>query len=151
MGGPAEGSNWNGEDPGMGKYETTPDDPNLSYAKKATELALDRLKQAVKGGKDGDQLLKDLGWTRDEAQQFIDRQEQRLRAAAKNNPNDQDRRQAEDALRSLGLRPATTSRMNTGLTSDGQRGMASGRRTTPPPEYIEQFKAYSQGVNQGGN
>ncbi len=133
----------------MAATPTAADDPNLQYAKKATGLALEHLKQAMKNGKEGDQLLKDLGWTREEAQQFIDRQEARLRAAAKANPNDEARQKAEDALRSLGLRPAQTDRSGNGLTSDAERGMSTGRHTSPPPEYIEQYKAFSQGVNQG--
>ena len=72
----------------MAATPTAADDPNLQYAKKATGLALEHLKQAMKNGKEGDRLLKDLGWTR-RAQQFIDRQEARLRAAAKANPNDE--------------------------------------------------------------
>ena len=145
--GPGAGSNWDGTGT-VGQTPTAADDPNLAYAKKATELALDHLKQAMKN-KDGDKLLKDLGWTREEAQQFIDRQEARLRAAAKANPNDEARQKAEDALRSLGLRPVQTDRSGSGLTSDEQRGMSTGRRTSPPPEYMDQYKAFSQGVNQG--
>ncbi len=147
--GPGAGTNWNGQ----GSIAATPtaaDDPNLEYAKKATALALDHLKQAMKNGKDGDQLLKDLGWTPQEAQQFIDRQEARLRAAAKANPNDEARVKAEDALRSLGLRPAQTDRSGNRLTSDAERGMSAGRHTSPPPEYRDQYKAFSQGVNQEG-
>ncbi len=147
--GPGAGSNWNGQG-SMAATPTAADDPNLQYAKKATGLALEHLKQAMKNGKEGDQLLKDLGWTREEAQQFIDRQEARLRAAAKANPNDKARQKAEDALRSLGLRPAQTDRSGNGLTSDAERGMSTGRHTSPPPEYMEQYKAFSQGVNQGG-
>ncbi len=41
-----------------------PDEANLEYAKKATELALDHLKNSLKqGGKDADNLLDQLGWT----------------------------------------------------------------------------------------
>ncbi len=85
---------------------TKPDDPNLNYAKKATELALDYLKNAMKNGKDGQEMLNQLGWSRAEAEQFIQRQEQRLRNAERPNSNDEAKREAEDALRSLGLRPA---------------------------------------------
>ena len=105
----------------------------------------------MKDGKQGDEVLKDLGWTRDEAEKFIDRQEQRLKNAQCANPEDPSRRQAEDALRSLGLRPSRTDRAGGNVTADSQRGMSSGRRTAPPPEYADQYKAYSQGLNsQGG-
>ena len=82
----------------------------MNYAKKATGLALDYLKNAMKSGKDGDELLNKLGWSRTEAEQFIKRQEQRLQNAEKPNANDDAKREAEDALRSLGLRPSRTAR-----------------------------------------
>jgi len=128
---------------------TKPDIANLNYAKKATNLALDYLKNAMKNGKEGDELLKELGWTRAEAADFIKRQEQRLRDAERPNPDDQSRRDAEDALRSLGLRPSRTDRSGGTISSDNQRGLSSGRHTSPPPEYMEQYKAYNQGINSG--
>ena len=129
--------------------KSKPDAANLDYAKKATQLSLDYLKNAMKSGKEGDDLLKNLGWSRTEAEDFIKRQEQRLQDAQRPDPNDQTRRDAEEALRSLGLRPDRTDRSGSTLTSDNQRGMASGRHTAPPPEYMEQYKAYSQGINSG--
>jgi len=127
---------------------TKPDDPNLNYAKKATGLALDYLKNAMKSGKDGDELLNKLGWSRAEAEQFIKRQEQRLQNAEKPNANDEAKREAEDALRSLGLRPSRTARSSAEATSDNSRGLSTGRRTSPPPEYQEQYRAYQQGINR---
>src|SRR5262249_18042954 len=79
------------------------DDPNLSYAKKATELALDRLKKALKANDNGDNLLRDLGWSRAQAEEFVKRQEERLQNANLPSRNDDRRRQAEDDLSSLGL------------------------------------------------
>jgi hypothetical protein len=125
------------------------EDPNLAYAKKATELALDRLKKALKAS-DNDNLLRDLGWSRAEAEEFVKRQEERLQNANLSNRNDDRRRQAEDVLRSLGLRPDRTTRGGGNVTSDNTRGLSSDRRTAPPPEYAQQFKAYQQGVNQSG-
>ncbi len=103
----------------------------------------------MKNGKEGDELLKELGWNRAEAAEFIRRQEQRLADAQRPDPNDQSRRDAEDALRSLGLRPSGADRSGGTISSDNQRGLSSGRHTTPPPEYMEQYKAYSQGINSG--
>ena len=102
----------------------------------------------MKNPKDQQELLKNLGWTREEAEQFIQRQEERLRNLEKPDPKDEARREAEDALKSLGLRPDRTTRAGSGLTSDEKRGLSSGHRTAPPPEYAEQYKAFSQGINQ---
>ena len=106
----------------------TPDEANLNYAKRATEMALDHLKSAMKNPKEGQELLKELGWTRAEAEQFIQRQEERLRNLEKPDPKDEARREAEDALKSLGLRPSRTTRAGSGLTSDEQR-----RHVVRPP------------------
>lgn len=151
-GGSGNSGNIEGSPPSAAdKLEGSPaaptDDPNLAYAKKATELALDRLKKALKAS-DNDNLLRDLGWSRADAEEFVKRQEERLQNANLSNRNDDRRRQAEDDLRSLGLRPDRTTRAGGGVTSDNTRGLSSDRRTAPPPEYAQQFKAYQQGVNQ---
>lgn len=148
----ADGRSRDGQKPGFepGEQEAAPiepEDPNLEYAKKATELALKHLKDAMRRS-DGDQLLKDLGWSRDDAEQFIRRQEERLSAASRANPSDKQRREAEDVLRSLGIRNPSTSRMGVSTKSDRQHGLSSDRRTAPPPEYREHFRAFSQGINQ---
>ncbi len=44
------------------------DDPNLEYARKATNMALEHLEHEA--GKKDSRLLKDLGWTKDEAERF---------------------------------------------------------------------------------
>jgi hypothetical protein len=51
----------------------------------------------------------------------------------------------ERAVRSLGLRPDGV-RSNRDVPSDVRGGQAEGRRSRPPSEYREQFKAYTQGT-----
>ena len=55
------------------------DEANLDYARQATDLVLERLKDQQQ---DPDpELLKSLGWTKEELQQFIARWEELKRAA----------------------------------------------------------------------
>jgi hypothetical protein len=60
------------------------------------------------------------------------------------------RKQLDDALRSLGLRPRATSMGRNAARDDQSRGLKESRRTSPPPEYAEQYKAYTQGTARGG-
>ena len=95
-------------------------------------------------------LLKELGWTRDDLQNFVNRWEQ-MRHDART-PGDKGktaRRELDETLKSLGLRPrATTLRAND--HDDQVKGLRETRRSSPPPEYAEQVKAYTQGTARGG-
>ena len=60
------------------------------------------------------------------------------------------RRDLDETLRSLGLRPRSTTIKGRAGRTDRMQGIKESRRTTPPPEYQEQSKAYSQGTARGG-
>ncbi len=81
-------------------------DANLDYTRKATDLALEHLKDQLADGRDDSELLKQLGWTREEADAFL----QRWEAMAASHRH-RDRRgtppaaNLHETLRSLGLRP----------------------------------------------
>lgn len=51
----------------------------------------------------------------------------------------------ERTVRSLGLRPDGV-RSSRDVPSDVRGGQSEGRRSRPPSEYREQFKAYTQGT-----
>ena len=78
-----------GGKPGVQSDDTTPPEPvdtaaeeaNLDYARRQTDLALEHLRDQV--AKDRTELLDRLGWTKDDAQRFLDRWEQMKQAAAK--------------------------------------------------------------------
>ena len=60
------------------------------------------------------------------------------------------RRELDETLRSLGLRPRATSIKGNAARDDKSQGYKESRRTSPPPEYAEQYKAYTQGTAKGG-
>ncbi len=64
--------------------ESVADAINLDYSRKQTELALEHLEDQL--AKDQPDLLQRLGWTREQAQQFIDRWNQLRRAAEEKGP-----------------------------------------------------------------
>jgi hypothetical protein len=121
---------------------------NLEYARKATDLALETLRDQ-KNHPDA-KLLEKLGWTAEELQRFLARWEAMKQAAAQEGrAGDEARQTLNETLESLGLRP-TNSRTRRGDTaSDAQRGLRdSGHRTAPPREYQKQYEAYLKGAGR---
>jgi hypothetical protein len=117
------------------------DAANLEYARKATEMALQKLKDQEH---DPDpELLDKLGWSKDDLAEFLRRWDA-LQKSAKTTPKGQ--RELDEALKSLGLRdPANRKRSERGI-SDNQRDLRdSGSRSSPPPKYRDQFDAFRKG------
>ncbi|HEX3659387.1 MAG TPA: hypothetical protein VHV55_26605 [Pirellulales bacterium] len=124
------------------------EDPNLDYARKATDLALERLKhQLQKPG--SDDLLNKLKWTREDAQRFINRWEAMKQAAKQDNAAGRAAQaQLDESLRSLGLRPHGTSAAGDHYRNQRLRNLRDTARTRPPAEYADQYRAYSTGTSQ---
>ncbi len=127
------------------------DKANLDYARKATDLALTHLKDELKKAKPDPELLDRLGWTRTDLENFVKRWEQmRAQAQAPGEKGASARRELDETLRSLGLRPRATSLKSNSARDDKSQGYKESRRTSPPAEYAEQYKAYTQGTARGG-
>jgi hypothetical protein len=117
-----------------------PDDPNLEYARKATDMALEYLKDK----KDNRELLEKLGWTEEEANAFLKRWQNLQKESAKPDRGNRAKREWNDSLKSLGLKPknartrsgADQRRDSGNISSDG------GSRSKPPAAYADQFRAY---------
>ena len=92
-----------------------------------------------------------LGWTRGDLEKFVKRWEQ-LRGPAQDGGNRgaSAKRELDEALQSLGLRPRATSMQGNAKRDDKSQGYKESRRSGPPPEYAEQYKAYTQGTAKGG-
>lgn len=117
---------------------------NLEFAKKSTDLAL----QYLKDQKDNPdpEMLKKLGWTKDDLSAFLKRWED-LKSSAKE--GGEAKEELNDAYRSLGLRPAGDKRRSAGAGDDAVRGNRdAGARSEPPPGYAEQFKAFRKGAGK---
>ena len=89
-------------------------------------------------------MLDRLGWTADEARAFLDRWQKMRQFSESGDPVE--RGQFEQTMRSLGLRPDGV-RSSRDVPSDARGGQAEGRRSRPPADYQEQFKAYTQGTS----
>ena len=119
--------------------EFEPDDPNLEYARKATDMALEHLRDQ----KDNRDLLDKLGWTDEEAQEFLNRWEKMRNRTDPSTPKAKKRSQLDDVLKSLGLRPKSQGARAVDVDRDeAPRVISSGQRSKPPAEYAEQYRAY---------
>lgn len=118
------------------------DRANLEYARRATEMVLNHLKDEAH--RPDPELLKRLGWTPEDLAEFL-RRWQALARAAEEDPAG--RRELDEALRSLGLRDPAVRKRSGGSTSDQQRDLRdAGNRSSPPPAYRELFDAFRKGA-----
>lgn len=118
------------------------DAANLEYARKATEMALRRLKDAEHNP--DPELLDKLGWTREDLAEFLRRWES-LEKSATETPTG--KRDLDEALKSLGLRDPNNRRRAGGKASDNQRDLRdAGNRSVAPPKYREMFDAFRKGA-----
>lgn len=123
------------------------DAANLDYARKQTDMVLDKLADQLNKKKVDDGLLKDLGWTEADLKRFVDRWQQRKAAAEQNDEKGETaKRELDDALRSLGLRPGEL--QQNAAQKDTLRDLREGYRGPVPNAYKERLKAYNQGVSR---
>ena len=118
------------------------DEANLEYARRVTDMVLERLSDQQ--SRPDAKLLKELGWTPEDYQQFLQRWSQ-LKQSAREGAAGQ--RELDDTLRGLGLRPPHDRLRQGNSQTDQLRGLRdSGLRSSPPPQYLEQFDAFKKGA-----
>ncbi|PHS02937.1 MAG: hypothetical protein COA78_19815 [Blastopirellula sp.] len=121
------------------------DKANLEYTRKATDMVLDELKNQ----KNPDQkMLDELGWTKEELQQFTDRWNQMKSEAANNQTGQQAKQELDDALRSLGLSEGKDKLRKSNNRPATAGGAGDSSRSRPPAAFLEQYKAYLKGASQ---
>ncbi|MCI0335163.1 MAG: hypothetical protein L0228_18295 [Planctomycetes bacterium] len=123
------------------------DEANLEYARKQTDLVLEKLVDQLNRKRVDQDLLKQLGWSEEELRKFVDRWQARKEAAERNDQaGDAAKRELDEALRSLGLRRGP---MKQGQVKDDTLGdLREGFRGPVPLEYQERLRAYNQGVSR---
>jgi hypothetical protein len=123
------------------------DAANLDYARKRTDLVLEKLSDQLNKNKVDDRMLKELGWTRDDLRRFVDRWQQRKDAAQRDDAKGEAaKRELDDALRSLGLQRDKL--QQNAVEKDSMRDLKQGYRGAVPLEYQERLRAYNQGVSR---
>ena len=118
------------------------DGANLEYARRATNLVLEYLKDQQDNP--DPELLKELGWTEQELTDFVKRWQQLKQAAAEDQAGS---RELDNSLRSLGLQPQRDRRRQGTTRNDEVRGLRdSGSQSAPPPAYRDLFDAFKKGA-----
>jgi collagen type III alpha len=143
------GGHNNGTGNGQGEgLVNTEKEANLDYARKATDLILNRLQGQLSRGQVDEKLLKELGWTKDEVRRFVERMRRQAQSEqGGNTPADEARRlQFEETLRSLELKQSPKSRSGAGVKKVGGVEIEN-RRSTPPPEFRELYDAYTKSLS----
>lgn len=125
------------------------DEANLDYTRQVTELTLDRLKQQLDNGDVDPELLKRFT-SREALEEFVRKWESMRQAARDPGPSgDQAKQKFQETLKSLGLRPGSTSQGASTSAGDDYHNVRGGRRSEPPAKYADQYRAYTTGVGQG--
>lgn len=133
----------NGDNPAAESKPLEWQKPELAAVRRATDLALNHLQDSIRSG--DEEMLNELGWSREQAEAFLARWQAMQQAAVA----DEEQQQAYDsALQSLGLRPAGV-RTSRRRAPDQTGTQLESRRTQPPLEYRERFKAFQKGTGSG--
>jgi hypothetical protein len=127
------------------------EDPNLEYTRKATDLAVENLKDQLAKNKLDQELLDKLKWSREDVEKFVKHWEEMKREAGQPGAKGKAaREQLDESLRSLGLRPRGTN-VKGNSTADKFRNLKDARDSQPPAEYADQYRAYSTGTSKAKN
>ena len=105
------------------------------------DLALRHLKNSIRDGDES--VLDELGWNHEQAKAFLDRWNAMQQGATSDVLG---KEEYEQTLRSLGLRPDRV-RSSRQIEEDSKGVQVESRRTQPPYEYRERFKAFMKGAS----
>jgi hypothetical protein len=149
-GGPIEGGGGDGNRPqvdyGPSKEIEAGEAANLEYSRKATDLALQKLRDQQHDPDPA--LLEKLGWSKDDLAEFLRRWEGLKKSAAESADG---KRELDEALKSLGLSDPANRKRTGSTTSDHDRDLRdAGSRTAPPPKYRDLFDAFRKGAARSG-
>lgn len=134
-----------------GPHATSREDAvNDAYAKKATDLVLEQLGKQLRSGNVDPELKKATGMNEQELREVHDRWQERMRAAEQPGPTGEAAaNKLREQLRSLGLRPQQSSNAGDSTADDTQRGNRVNRRSAPPSEYRDIYRAFQKGASGG--
>ncbi len=135
---------------GGGEGETLVDttkQANLDYAKKATDLVLEHLEDQLKRGQVDKKVEEELGWTKDQVRQFVERMRRQSQAADDpTSPAAEARRlQFEETLKSLNLHSPAKARSSQAVPKTNDAEIES-KRSIPPPEYRDIYNAFTKSL-----
>lgn len=128
--------------------ETEPgDEANLEYARRQTDLVIDKLDEQLRKQEVDEELLEELGWTTDELRRFVERWRNLKSQAEGTGPQAEEARQElNESLKSLGLRRDRQAGFQTQSAKDKLRDLQDAYRGRTPLEYQELMRKYIKGT-----
>lgn len=114
--------------------------------KRGSNLVLKRLKDELKNKEVDPELLKDMGWTEEDAWRFADRMEKPPPPEAPKDPLVGKEREGFGG----GTKLQKTAKRGAGNVSDQTGDLFQGRRAPPPPEYRALYEAYTRSLSGAG-
>lgn len=133
---------------GQADSQLTGDDANLEYAREATDLVLEYLKDQEK--KPDQELLDKLGWKPEDVQKFVRRWDQMKKNAqgeGTKQPGD-GKRQLDEILRGMGLKAPNNVRKSVDRNDAQRNNRETGRRTTVPKDWRDPFRAFQRALQK---
>jgi hypothetical protein len=120
---------------------------NPADKEKGSNLILRRLEEELRQKKVDPELLKEMGWTEEDAKKFAERMRaESAKEVDKSDPLNQAKRagfgQGTDLRKSTGR--------SAGKGADQLQDLFSGRRTPPPPEVRKRYEAYMKSLSAEG-
>ncbi|QDU09161.1 hypothetical protein [Gimesia aquarii] len=140
------------EKTGAGNDSSLPEaeDANLEYGKEAANLVLKRIKDELKRKEVNQELLDELGWSKEEMKRFSERLQKQLQSpdAKQQTPESLARkRQFEEMLKSL--KPTSRAAQRNRTSTRKQTNDSLGPRRLPvPEEYREAYEAFTRGLSE---
>ena len=144
----AQGKGLTGGNQAPPSVETDVEEANLKYAEKVTNLVLEYLEDQM--DEPNPELLKELGWTKDQLRQFAEKWKKMAEQGQKAVPGSPDAEAWKEALKSLGLKP---DRDRTGVRR-GRRdfkdkdNVMETQRYVPPPSLRQRLKDYTERIGK---
>jgi hypothetical protein len=128
--------------------ETKPDDPNMEYANKETNMLLDYLENQLKD-KPNDDLLKRLNWTEDELRRFYARWKKMSEDSKQPQAQEDGKNMWEEALKSTGKKNKNRRALQDSQTrkQDNQR-VTEAQRIPVPPAIRKRYKDFNENVGK---
>ncbi|TWU22761.1 hypothetical protein [Bythopirellula polymerisocia] len=147
---PGGGTGGSSSPPPPGELEPG-DEANLDYARKQSDLVLDRLEDQLDKDSVDQEMLEKLGWSKEDLRKFVDRWKGLMNAAEQEGPaGDEAQQELDNALRSLGLRPGRRGYQSQAI-QEKLRELKDSYRGQTPLEYADQVRAYIKGTATAGD
>ncbi|QDU91465.1 hypothetical protein Pla175_48940 [Pirellulimonas nuda] len=126
--------------------ESVGDEANLEYARKQTDLVLEKLADQLRKNKVDQQMLDELGWSQEDLRRFVERWQSRREEAAKPGAETAQQR-LDEALKALGIKPPKLTG-DTVRVEDDMRDLNEGVRNDIPAAFRDRVRVYNQGVSK---